>query len=138
MKPSLANFWYPRQSPEVRAIYENLTPDESVRLRNYSIRCGSLLGLALVVVCVPLSLFLLTVDALPTIPFHWRIVCGVVIVNLVGQLTGMIIGAPMRSRLKTMLCDTSYAKARGYTPSNLRLFRFTPRVAEPSDAAASP
>ncbi len=135
MKPSLANFFYPRQSPEVRAIYENLTPDESVRLRNYSLGWGLLGGLACGVVFG--ASFWLIVAALPTIPLVWRIVFGVIAMNLAAPLAGMIIGAPFRSRLKTMLCDSSYAKARGYTPKNLRLFRFTHRVAEPSDAAES-
>ena len=40
----------------------------------------------------------------------------------VGLLFGWIVALPLRARVRRLLCETEYARARGYTPDTLRLY----------------
>jgi hypothetical protein len=56
---------------------------------------------------IPESLLLMLVIAIP-----------------IGVFVGWIGFAPTRKKASQLLCDTAYAKQRGFTPANLRLYSF--------------
>jgi len=41
-----------------------------------------------------------------------------------GLIIGLIGGAPLRSKAKKILCESAYAKEKGYSPDTLRLYSF--------------
>ena len=119
MKPSLTSCWYPFRSPEVRAIYDNLTPDEASRLKQYSWKVGGPFGAIIGLMMFPVCLFLIQYVEQP-----WGIAGIFAVAITLGLIIGLIGGAPIRSKAKKILCESTYAKEKGYTPETLRLYSF--------------
>ena len=119
MKPSLASCWYPFRSPEVRAIYENLTPDEASRLKQYSWKAGGLFGALVPLLMFPVLYYCIRYNQQP-----WGFLVVLAVAIPLGLIIGLVGGAPIRKRAKKMLCDSAYAKEQGYTLDNLRLYSF--------------
>lgn len=118
MKTSLASCWYPFRSPEVKAIYENLTPDEASRLKDFSRKPG------LSVVILPFLMFLIffMIYGLFSKALSYPSLLAIAIP--IGIISGLIGFSPMRRNAKIILCGSAYAKERGYTPENLPLYAF--------------
>ncbi|MDC0325122.1 hypothetical protein OAM01_00020 [bacterium] len=123
MKPSLATCRYPFRSPEVMAIYENLTSDEASRFKQYSWIAGGLFGALVPTLLFPLLYYFIRHNQEE--PWVFLVVFAGAIP--LGLIIGLVGGAPIRSKAKKMLCDSAYAKEQGYTPKNLRLYSFKKR-----------
>lgn len=123
--------WSPFQSPEVRDILEHLSPSEGKAFMEHSSRVmeqavtsgqksGFLFGIpaALIgVTCfysVVLAIILLVLFVAAVIVFNW-----------------WRVQIKLR-KLREILCETQYAKERGYRPESLRLTRFPWSHKEPS------
>jgi hypothetical protein len=115
MKPSLLSCWYPFRSKEVKEIYANLTPEEIYRLKDGTSAEGALFGVGLfVVIYFPLRF----------VPPHWGLIVQLAIALSIALIFGFFAGVPVRAKGKKLLCDSAYAKEKGYTPENLRLYSF--------------
>jgi hypothetical protein len=115
MKPSLLSCWYPFRSKEVKEIYANLTPEEIYRLKDGTSANGALFGFGSFVVIY----FLLSL-----VPPQWGAFMHYAIAISIALIFGFFAGAPLRKKAKRLLCDSAYAKEKGYTPENLRLYSF--------------
>ena len=127
MKPSLASCWYPFRSSEVKAIYDNLTPDEASRLKQFSWKTGSSFG---VLLSVPLFLLMFACQfGVQYFPQPWGVVLIFALTLPYVLLVGLR-GATIRSQARKILCESAYAKEKGFTPENLRLYSFEKSKAE--------
>jgi hypothetical protein len=108
--------WSPFQSPEVREICEHLTPAEHAKLIADARQRGTDLGRW---IAFP---FAVTVGLL-----FWSWQVGLVLLPLF-IIYFAISGFPriqtMRRRSMGLLCETEWARSRGYTPERLRLMSF--------------
>jgi hypothetical protein len=119
MKTSLGMCWYPFRSKEVKAIYENLTTDEASRLKQHSWKVGGVFGVLIPILFFPIFLF-----SMPYFPEQGRLWWTLIFAIPLGLIVGLIGGAPIRSKAKKLLCESAYAKQKGYTADNLRLYSF--------------
>ncbi|WZO97470.1 hypothetical protein EP7_004504 [Isosphaeraceae bacterium EP7] len=104
--------WSPFQSPEVRAICENMTPDE----RNTSMRMGGFYGVWVAATLqVPLMVGVMSFVRGWWMPWLPLLAGGLVVVHLACI-------APFRRRMRVFLCSTAWAKSRGFDPETLRAF----------------
>jgi hypothetical protein len=115
--------WSPFQSPEVQEICEHLTASERRRLVDDAAARGSELGTWL---AGPFAVAaVLFVIGWRLEMFSWRF--GLVL-SILYVVYFWIVGLPriraMRRRSVQLLCDTEWARNRGYTPDNLRLMVF--------------
>jgi len=117
MKPSLASCWYPFRSPEVRAIYENLTPDEASQLQHFSRKTR----VPVVATYIGLLMFAVSFVLIQYVQQPWGLAAIFAVAIILG-IIGLIGGAPIRSKTKKILCESTYAKEKGYTPETLRLY----------------
>ena len=108
--------WSPFQSPEVRDICAHLTPDEHERVLDDARDRGRQLAQW---IAVPLGI------AVSSFMLSWRI--GSVLVLLFGVYMA-VSGIPrirrMRQKAKHLLCETNWARSRGYRPESLRFMSF--------------
>ena len=109
------NLWNPLLTAEAKDVYEHLTNAENNRLWEVARKWGSITG----VVVALISFFILSYleDQVPALSF-----CAIVIPLAV--LAFWIGFAPIRKRVKQILCETEYAKQKGFTSDNFRLFIF--------------
>jgi hypothetical protein len=115
MKPSLLSCWSPFRSPEVKEIYANLTPEEIHRLKDGTHLDGAMFGfLSWMVFYILFRL----------IPADWGFFVQFAIVVAIVPIFGFFAAAPLRKHAKNLLCDSAYAREKGYTPENLRLYSF--------------
>ena len=117
MKLSLASSWYPFRSPEVRAIYENLTPDEASQLKHFSRKTRA----PVVATHIGLLMFPVSFVLIQYVQQPWGLAAIFGVAIILG-IIGLIGGAPIRSKTKKILCESTYAKEKGYTPETLRLY----------------
>ncbi len=105
--------WSPFQSPEVRDICEHLTPEERARVLDDARQRGQQLAQR---IAVPLSI------AVGSFMWSWHtgLVLLVLFVLYMG-FSGLPLLQAMRTRSKELLCETAWARSRGYTPEGLRL-----------------
>ena len=114
MKPSLLLCWYPFRSKEVKEIHANLTLEEIYRLE------GTFANGALsVFILITVLYFILNL-----VPPHWGFSVQISIGYLFVLIFSLFAKAPIRKKAKKLLCDSAYAKEKGYTPENLRLYSF--------------
>jgi hypothetical protein len=115
VKP-LESTWSPFQSAEVREICAHLTPGEHARLLEDAQQRGARIGLWL---AGPLGL------SSALLVWRWQI--GAVLLALYVPYF-LVFGLPrlraMRRRSMELLCDTEWARSRGYDPATLRLMNF--------------
>ncbi|CAN5911305.1 hypothetical protein BH11VER1_BH11VER1_13720 [soil metagenome] len=111
-KPSASLRWYPFRSPEAKAIYENLTGDEALRLAQIS---WEIIPISIV---TPFVTGALVRYGNQHFPGGWGFFTGMVVAGLLVFLATV----PSRIKWKRMLCDTAYARRVGYTPANLKLY----------------
>jgi len=123
MKISRKSSWYPFRSREVKDIYDHLTEEEFSRLHEEAKLAGGKIGResaaskgwlfpAAFVLGLTLHLSMLSFGALtfalgvPGIVRAWR------------------KSGPIRQKFRQMLCETAYARQKGYSPATLRMYRF--------------
>jgi hypothetical protein len=123
MNLSEASISYPFCSPEVKDIYDHLTADELARIQKYSVKAGIVAGLLPFLVFF-LPLFILARFLIAHFGIPESLLFMLVIAISIGVLVGWIGFAPIRKKASRLLCDTAYAKQRGFTPANLRLYSF--------------
>jgi hypothetical protein len=110
--------WYPFQSPEVRKIYEHITPSEKRELKrlfielNFQIAspAGILIGLTVL-----------------SFAFAYSITIGLIFSGLFIVYILTLVRREIRAyykRVREILCATGYARSRGYQPETLRIFAF--------------
>jgi len=108
--------WSPFQSPEVREICAHLTPAEHAQLIADARQRGTDIGRW---IAIP---FGLTVGLL-----YWSWQVGLVLLALF-IIYFAVSGYPrirgMRRRSMALLCETEWARSRGYAPERLRLMTF--------------
>jgi hypothetical protein len=112
----LESTWSPFQSPEVREICAHLTPSEHARLLEDAQQRGAWIGIWL---AGPLGL------CGGLLVWYWQI--GAVLLALYVpyfMFFGLSRLRAMRRRSMELLCDTDWARSRGYSPANLRLMTF--------------
>ena len=114
---------YPFCSPEVKDIYDHLTADELARIQRYSAKVGFVAGLLPFLVLF-LPLFFLARLLIAHYGTLESVLVLLVIATLIGVFIGWICFAPFRRKASQLLCDTAYAKQKGFTPANLRLYSF--------------
>ncbi|MCX6857825.1 MAG: hypothetical protein NTV80_23310 [Verrucomicrobia bacterium] len=115
MKPSLFSCWYPFRSPEVRDIHANLTPEEIYRLN-----VGTFAEGALHVIILTAGIYFL----LSLVPPQWGFTAHIALMYASGLLFSLMAEAHMRKKAKKLLCSSAYAREKGYTPQDLRLYSF--------------
>jgi len=105
--------WSPFQSPEVREICAQLTPTERARLVDDAQQRGRQIGRW---IAVPFGIVAGFSVA------SWRL--GLLLLPLLAMYLA-VWGLPhlraMRHRTTELLCETEWARSRGYTPEHLRL-----------------
>lgn len=108
--------WSPFQSPEVQAICENLTEQEHARLITNARLTGYEIGNWVISPMIGLiaSAFLSFAAPFPFILLF--IACTWCV-----YAHGIPRMRNMRHRVREILCETNYAKQKGYTPSALSL-----------------
>jgi hypothetical protein len=103
--------WSPFQSPEVREICANLTPDEHARLIANACQRGREIGWW---IAVPFGI------AVASLLYSRQL--GFVLMTLFA-IYFVVSGWPrmraMRRRTMEFLCETEWARSRGYTPEHL-------------------
>jgi hypothetical protein len=108
--------WSPFQSSDVRDICAHLTDDEKQQLMsqagNYGRSAGGWIGLPLGVV-VASFFYSATVGCILAGLF---VICLVVLVRRRVQT--------QQQRVREMLCETKYARERGYRPETLKIYDF--------------
>ncbi|MFO0783057.1 MAG: hypothetical protein U0636_05190 [Phycisphaerales bacterium] len=108
--------WSPFQSPEVREICAHLTPAEHAQLMTDARQRGADVGQWF---AMPFGV------SVSSWLWSWQV--GVVLSALF-VIYLAIIGFPriraMRRRSLELLCQTDWARSRGYTPEHLRLMAF--------------
>jgi hypothetical protein len=104
--------WSFFQSPEARAICENMTPAE----RNATMRMGGLYG-AWVAVTLQLPITLGLMAFLRGWGMPWLPMLGAALVAL--HLACIPV---FQRRMQQFLCSTAWAKPRGFAPETLRMF----------------
>jgi len=114
---SLKTMWFPFESPESRAIRENMHADEWEQFKRDSERAGQAAADSFTM--VPL----LVASVIGFALYPWGLLSFLV--------AGVIIafrGRPVRRentrRVIQALCNTEYARAHGITPENFRPYRF--------------
>jgi tetrahydromethanopterin S-methyltransferase subunit G len=108
--------WSPFQSPEVREICAHLTPVEHAQVIADACQRGTDIGRW---IAIP---FGVTVGLL-----FWSWQVGLVLLALFiiyFALSGFPRIRAMRRRSMALLCETEWARSRGYTPERLRLMTF--------------
>ena len=108
--------WSPFQSPEVREICAHLTPTERSRLLDGARQRGREIGQW---IAVPLGI------AVSSFMWSWRL--GLLLLALFAvyfAVSGLARLRAMRRRTMELLCETEWARSRGYTPNRLRLMTF--------------
>ena len=108
--------WSPFQSPEVREICAHLTRAEHAQLIADARKCGTEIGL-----------WIATPFAVTASVLLWSWPVGLVLLALF-IIYCAVSGYPriraMRQRSTTLLCETEWARSRGYTPDRLKLTIF--------------
>jgi hypothetical protein len=108
--------WSPFQSPEVREICANLTPVEHARLVADARQRGRDIGRW---INFPFGI------AVGFIVFSWQLGVGLLAVFAIYfAVSGWPRLRAMRRRSMELLCETEWARSRGYTPDRLRLMKF--------------
>lgn len=113
--------WYPFRSAEVSDICRHMTPEETRQLTARAWKTGLIAGIVPSLIFYPLFLVLALYTPLyPPRPWSLLVLLGIAI--LVGLLMGWIGFAGIRRKQIQMLCETDYAKQKGFTPQTLRLY----------------
>jgi hypothetical protein len=100
------NLGNPLLTAEAKDIYRHLTNDENNRMWEFGRKWGLIVGIVPFVSIVFLS------------SHHFTIAIPLLVI------TGWLGFAPIRKEGKRILCETEYAKQKGFTPENFRLFIF--------------
>jgi hypothetical protein len=116
-----STFWYPFRSAEVQEINEHLSPDERLRLEAHSGRWGAVFGIGTFFAVYALMRL---VDPLlrPHAGPSWTLLILAVMAVPLGLLIGWTAGVPWRRKVRRILCETEYARQRGFTPETLPLY----------------
>ena len=121
--------WSPFQSSEVREICENLTSEESHRLAEFAAangaQLGGRIGPAAAISGAMAMMILVAIPGLSTLT-RWLLFAGVML--LMGPIVILLNWRWMREtqqRSRELLCSSRYARERGVTPDQLRLFSFS-------------
>jgi hypothetical protein len=108
--------WSPFQSLEVRDICAHLTPEEHARVLNDAGERGKQLGQW---IAVPFGV------AVGSFMWSWQVGSALVLLFVVYMA---VSGIPrircMRRKTKQLLCETAWARSRGYRPEKLRFMSF--------------
>ncbi len=115
--------WYPFQSPEVRDICRHMTPEETRQLTVYARKVGWIVGIVPSLILYPLFGYLALCTPLYP-PRPWSIFVLLVLVVPVTFLIGWLGISGFRRKQIQMLCQTDYAKLKGFTPRTLPLYAF--------------
>ena len=108
--------WSPFQSPEIREIYAHLTAEERERLTENGRRCGR-----------ELAGWIVLPVAVVSISFLWSArlgFVGVALFALYFVMTAWPRMRAMRLRSQEMMCESAWARGRGYTAATLRFVAF--------------
>ena len=127
MKSFLASRRIPFHSSAVSAIYDNLTPEEATLLKEYyrtaggvySWKAGALFGGLMGLLTFPALNYCIRYTQQP-----WGFLGLLVVAILLAFVIGLIRCVPIRKRVIRILCDSAYAKEKGYTPDNLPLYSY--------------
>ena len=111
-----ANMWFPFESPESRAIRENLQPEEWERLRGEGERAGHAAANQIIAPLV-------VVSVLGAVFYPWGLLFGPSWL-LIMVFTGRHQRQEAARRSIQILCETEYARAHGITPQTFRSYRF--------------
>lgn len=101
--------WSPFQSKTVKEICEHVTKDEKKEVVRRACMYGTWCALTF---AIPVSFAIL---------YRSPIAISVAIVLVVIHIVGIPI---WQKKQKEFLCSTKWAKSKGYTPENIRLFGF--------------
>jgi hypothetical protein len=112
-----SSLWSPFQSAEVREICAHLTPEEHTRVLEDGRQRGEQLGR-----WIAISFGLVAASFL----WSWQVGLVVLFLFMVYlSVLGLARIRAMRRRTKELLCETAWARSRGYTPERLRLTMFS-------------
>ena len=111
--------WYPFQSPEVREIYEHLTPSEKRELKRLFIELN---------LQQAFPVWILVGISVVSFAFAYSVTIGLILDGLFIVVYTLTIGRRQirayYKRAREILCATGYARSRGYQPETLRMFAF--------------
>ena len=108
--------WSPFQSPEIRDICAHLTPEEHARVLDDARERGRQLGQW---IAVPFGV------AVGSFMLSWRVGSVLVLLFVVYMaVSGIPWMQRMRRKTKQLLCETGWARSRGYRPESLRFMSF--------------
>jgi hypothetical protein len=108
--------WSPFQSPEVRDICAHLTAEERERLVENARRCGR-----------ELAVWIVLPVAIASVLFLWSARLGFVglaVLSLYFVIAVWPRIRAMRLRSQELICQSEWARGRGYTAATLRFFAF--------------
>ena len=114
--------WYPFRSKDVAEICQHLTPEEREHLRSLATSHGLKMGFAIGISVVTANL--ITSNFIPELPKSLLILWSFFSGLLVASAVGFIAGRRMRLKIKEMLCSTRYAKQKGFSANNLKMYSF--------------
>lgn len=113
--------WYPFRSAEVTDICRHMTPEETRQLTANARKVGLIAGIGSSLILYPLFWMLAFYTPLyPPRPWSLLVLLGIAIP--LGLLIGWIGFSGIRRKQIQMLCETDYAKQKGYKPQTLRLY----------------
>jgi len=107
--------WFPFQSAEAREICAHLTPAEQARLMAQAHQNGSEIGL-----------WIATPGSMAGVSFvaSWQLgVAALALYAIYIVVSGWPRLRAMRRRSRELLCETEWARGRGYTPERLRWWK---------------
>ncbi|PHR88830.1 MAG: hypothetical protein COA78_36255 [Blastopirellula sp.] len=123
--------WSPFQSPEVREICEHLTPAEHAQLMDNARQCSTDIGWWMATRSeVAFGLWFWWMATRSEVAFgllFWSWQFGLVLLPLFVinfAISGFQFFRAMQRRSMGLLCETEWARSRGYTPEGLRLMAF--------------
>jgi uncharacterized membrane protein len=121
MKKLAESTWYPFSpfhSPEVYDICEHLTPSEKRDLKDLTARYGRTSGIVAGIFAGLIAV---------SFSFYHSVTLALVFLILLVLYELIFEGRRFRAqkkRIREMLCDTEYARSRGYHPETLKMFAF--------------